>query len=156
MDLLKLFVLVIGGAFLLGLVIAAVNPPEPAPATSQVVAVTGSGAFYRLATATRVEYRTLYRYVEHYVGEEVEFRGQILQVITPSEFRVGTAKAYASSSKYYEDVVYVSDYSGTRLLEDDLVTVRGYVRGLITYKTVLGASVTIPWVECVRITRGHW
>ncbi len=156
MDLLKVVLLVLLAAGLLLLVVPRPQDQESSLPTAQLVVTTGSGAFYRYATGTWIEYRTMYRYIEHYTWEDVEFRGQILQVISPSEFRVGTAKSTPSSSKYYEDVVYVSGYSGTRLLEGDLVTVRGTVRGPITYKTVLGASITLPWVECVSISLRYY
>ena len=48
------------------------------------------------------------------------------------------------TSQYgWDDTVWVN-YSGSRVLEDDIIQVWGTVDGRRTYETVLGASVTIP------------
>lgn len=55
---------------------------------------------------------------------------------------------------YYDDTVYVT-YDGygseERILEDDIVTFYGEYKGLKTYETVMGSSVTIPHVEAKYI-----
>ena len=46
---------------------------------------------------------------------------------------------------FWDDTIYVH-YSGSRLLEDDIIEFIGTVKGLITYESVLGGNITIPEV----------
>jgi hypothetical protein len=50
------------------------------------------------------------------------------------------------------DVVYVRYRNmTTRILEDDIVAFVGEMKGLKTYKTIVGASVTIPELEVLSL-----
>ena len=54
----------------------------------------------------------------------------------------------------YDSVLFVTfdpDIIDYNLLENDQVTVYGVDLGEYTYETVLGASVTIPWVQADMI-----
>jgi hypothetical protein len=51
----------------------------------------------------------------------------------------------------WDDDVYVSGYSGTRLLEDDVVELIGTAHGLLDYETVLGATRTVPRLDAVSL-----
>ena len=92
-----------------------------------------------------LDYKGASRNPSDYFGKHVQFTGKILQVIeedTLISFRI-------ASKGNYDDVVFVSmskpdNYS--RLLEDDKVTVSGVYFDLMSYETVMGATVTIPWI----------
>ena len=92
-----------------------------------------------------LDYKGASRNPSDYFGKHVQFTGKILQVIeedTLVSFRI-------ASKGNYDDVVFVSmskpdNYS--RLLEDDKVTVSGVYFDLMSYETVMGATVTIPWI----------
>ena len=53
----------------------------------------------------------------------------------------------------YDKVIYGTFFGQTeaRILEDDIITIYGTANGLKTYKTILGASVTIPEVSIDKI-----
>ncbi|MFV4930206.1 hypothetical protein VST11_08720, partial [Lactobacillus delbrueckii subsp. allosunkii] len=56
----------------------------------------------------------------------------------------------------YDDVLYVeldnSILHGKRILEDDLVTVKGVSAGIISYKATSGTKISIPGLEATEIT----
>ncbi|MCJ0570785.1 hypothetical protein MMJ61_01015 [Enterococcus cecorum] len=90
-----------------------------------------------------VDYITLARNPENYIGKKLKFSGKILQVIEGSsstEYRLAV-------NNDYDNVVYMSisnDDLPQRILEDDLVTVYGVSTGKITYESTLGGNITIP------------
>ena len=92
-------------------------------------------------------YTTLARDPESYEGTKVRFRGKVLQ-----EGDVGDSVRYirfAVNSDYDAVlfVTYTSDQVSVRILEDDILTIYGTVAGDYSYETVLGATVTLPWVH---------
>lgn len=92
-----------------------------------------------------LDYTGVSRNPSNYTGRHVKFDGKVLQVIEEEEY----VSFRIASRGNYDDVVYVSmaipeNYS--RILEDDKVTVSGVYMDLMTYETVMGASVTIPWI----------
>lgn len=93
--------------------------------------------------ARSISYDDLFRYNEKYVGEIVKFSGKVVQVVE-SGLRV-------SMGLYgWDDVVFVR-YQGARLREGDHIFVYGKVRGLVTYRTVLGTLVTIPDIDVLYL-----
>lgn len=103
--------------------------------------------------ATTYPYKELARNPKNYVNKKVVFYGEVIQVLesgTNAEYRVNV-----TSTEYgYEDTIYVTyklDKDQPRVLEEDFVTIWGVSKGLITYETVLGSSVTIPQVEAYAI-----
>lgn len=92
-------------------------------------------------------YNDLARNPDKYEGSFVKFQCRILQIASEASSAQYYSTYRAATRGRYDDVVYlyVDNYgSGARILEDDTITIYGYFDGLITYKTVLGASVTIP------------
>ncbi len=51
---------------------------------------------------------------------------------------------------FWDDTVYLANYSGSRFLEDDIIEFVGKVRGLISYEAIMGNTVTIPEVEVIQ------
>ncbi len=107
--------------------------------------------------AVSVSYEDLMRYSESYEGKWVCFEGQIVQVISdvPNiELRVSTKKEdmgeyWDLEPLYLEDIVYLyaEDYSGERLLEEDIIQFCGKSIGTLTYEAVLGNQMSIPGIN---------
>lgn len=97
-------------------------------------------------------YEDVARTPDDWSGQKVAFSGKVLQVIEGSDeidLRVAT-------DGEYDDVILVG-YSpdllnGTRVLEDDNITVYGTCIGLYTYTSTMGASISIPGVYADQIT----
>ena len=73
--------------------------------------------------------------MQEYSGKEYDLR-----VATRAEAFIG----------YYEDIIWVN-YRGSRLIEDDIVDIWGYVKGLKTYTAVLGNEITIPELDAFHL-----
>lgn len=92
-------------------------------------------------------YTTLARDPESYKGTKVRYRGKVLQ-----EGDVGEGMRYirfAVDSNYDAVlfVTYTDDQVSVRILDDDILTIYGTVAGDYSYETVMGATVTLPWVH---------
>ncbi len=100
--------------------------------------------------AVKVSYEDLMRYSESYEGKWVCFEGQIGQVITDVpdiELLVATKKDEWVG--YIEDIIYLysDDFSGERLLEEDIIQFCGKSTGTITYEAIFGNQVSVPEIE---------
>lgn len=94
-------------------------------------------------------YQQLARNPDAYLNQKVKFSGEVLQADNgdPSYIRLAI-------NSDYDSVLFVTfdpDIIDYNLLENDQVTVYGVDLGEYTYETVLGASVTIPWVQADMI-----
>ena len=87
-------------------------------------------------------YEDILRNPDTYNKELAKFTGQVVQVMHDGNdlrLRVNVTKtAYG-----YEDTIYVY-YDKTNILEGDIVTIYGELRGLETYESVSGVQITIP------------
>ena len=96
-----------------------------------------------------IPYNDLARTPDAYIGQNITFYGQILQVLEDGNnltLRVGTRGSYGY---YYDDVIMVSyTYSPgeARFLEDDMIRLYGVSGGLYTYESIFGESITVPVV----------
>lgn len=98
-----------------------------------------------------LDYNGVSRNPSDHTGDLVQFNGRVLQVIEEDElisFRIATKDDY-------DDVVLVSmakpeKYS--RILEDDDVVVNGMFLDLMSYETIFGATVTLPWILADSVT----
>lgn len=139
----------LGAILLVGIIVVLVSQQDTSPPsgstkpTREVVE----------AKARTLTYEQLFRYNEKYIGEYVVLKGKVVQLIDDGKaFRLAT-RYDSVLQTYWEDDVYVSGYSGERLMEDDIVRVYGQVKGLFSYITVLGAKRTIPWVVALYVDR---
>lgn len=98
-------------------------------------------------------YETIARDPEGYKGTYGRYTGEVVQVMEESFLGVKmyNLRINVTKEKYgYTDTIYVTYVAGAdepRILEDDIVTIWGENCGTKTYKTVLGATVTIPEVN---------
>ncbi len=113
--------------------------------TSTVPKTTAVVTFDQLKSqSVIVNYQDLFRNIEQYVSKQVYYTGQVIQVTDLGNNNyVLRVDVTPSSFGFWSDDVYVH-YSGTRLLENDIIEFVGKVLGTITYQTVLGAQRTIP------------
>lgn len=94
-------------------------------------------------------YDDLARNPGDYVGGNIVVTGEVMQVQEGTDFNTYIVLIEQDEYGYYNSDSAVlmqldSSYSGTRILEDDIITVYGTSTDLYTYTTVLGASRTVP------------
>ena len=89
---------------------------------------------------------------DSYSGQYLTFTGRVVQVIESDSLN----SIRLATDGSYDDIVLVS-YSpsimgGTRVLEDDTITVNGMCTGLVTYTSTMGAQISIPGMTADQIT----
>jgi hypothetical protein len=95
-------------------------------------------------------YDDLARNTEQWTGRLVSLAGQVIQVMEDGKRQV--LRVNITKTTYgWEDTILVVYDDGGRLLDKDVITLVAEVKGRVTYKTVLGAEVTVPQVA----TRGN-
>ena len=105
-----------------------------------------------------IGYDELARNPESYKNEYVFFSGKVVQVCSEASSPLYYSTYRVATSGSYNNIVllYVNNYgSGSRILEDDTISFYGKYDGLYTYKTVMGASVTIPSIKAEIYTQGY-
>lgn len=104
------------------------------------------------ANAKALTYEELYRNNETYQGDLVYLKGEVIQVLADGNSDSYELRVAITPSEYgYDDPVYVQYTGPVRLLEDDIVELVGNVKGLRSYRSVLGGRITIPEITNVRI-----
>ncbi len=137
---------------------AAVAISDPYPTYAEVSSATSAlnsalAQLDPLSSYGQMPYSDVARIPDTYNGVKMYCYGRVLQVsegFSSNVLRVAT-------SGNYDDVVYVTydpDMLDYRILEDDWVFVYGVCGGVYTYKTILGASVTIPSLAATQISLG--
>lgn len=102
-------------------------------------------------------YKDVARNPNSYKNKKAKFRGKVIQVMENDNDVTYRINVTAVENKYmpggyiWEDTIYV-DYTRkneneSRVLEEDIIVVYGNLNGLMTYETVLGNSVSIPWLK---------
>lgn len=99
---------------------------------------------------TGITYDQLARTPDEYEGKKVKFYGKVIQVTEGNSY---TQIRFAVDEDYDKIIlaIYRSSIITSRVLEDDKITIYGTSKGLETYTTVLGSSVTIPYVLIDKI-----
>ena len=96
----------------------------------------------------QLNFKEISRDPNAYDGEYYSFTGKVLQVLEGSDYGGTTSTTMRIATKgNYDNVVYVTyerPNNDKRILEDDRVTVYGVCKGLYTYETIMGGSVTLP------------
>jgi len=111
---------------------------EPLPLATGNVASLQAGA-------KEVSFEDLARNTETYTGDLVYYTGQVIQVM---EERSGYAMRISVTKKEFgwDDPILVRCNCAVRPLQDDIVEFVAKVDGRQSYKTVLGATMTLPMV----------
>lgn len=94
---------------------------------------------------TGITYEELARTPDEYVGEYVKFSGRVIQVMEGGE---ETNLRIAVNDNYDKVIIvgYDPNITSVRVLEDDMVTIKGSSIGLYTYESALGGNITIPGI----------
>ena len=92
-------------------------------------------------------YNTIARDSESYKDIKVKYRGKVLQ-----EGDAGGGLHYIrfAVDSNYDTVLFVTydaDKVSGRILDDDILTIYGTVVGDYSYETVMGATITLPWIH---------
>lgn len=108
-------------------------------------------------------YKELARDPDKYEGKPIVIRGKVIQVTEDyfdnNDITLRVEMTYEPfeylEGGIYSDPVYVTytrkSSSESRILEDDIIQLYGVCKGLKTYTSVLGSSVTIPQIEADEI-----
>ena len=102
-----------------------------------------------------VTYEEIARRPDDYVGMDLYFQGQIIQV-SEGLFDSVTYRISVTPSKYglWEDPIYVTytlPDDGMKFLEEDIVDFYGVCEGDYTYTSIMNAQVTVPKMEAKYI-----
>lgn len=99
---------------------------------------------------TGITYGNLARTPDDYEGKRVKFRGKVVQVIEGDD---ETQIRLAVNNDYDMIVLaeYTTDIVSSRVLENDTITIYGISAGLISYKSTLGGTITIPGILVQKI-----
>lgn len=109
-----------------------------------------------IASCLDYKYKDLARNPNEYKGKRIKFTGEVIQVqegfLNSVVLRVNVTK---NEYDFWEDTVYVeytySNSNESKILEDDIIDLYGEYKGLKSYTSVLGSTVTIPEVEAKYI-----
>lgn len=99
---------------------------------------------------TGITYSQLARTPDDYKGKKVKFEGKVIQVMQGN----GEVQIRLAVNGNYDHIVYGvynENIVSSRVLEDDYITIRGLSAGLLTYKSTMGGSITIPSVLIQKI-----
>ncbi|MBR5179219.1 MAG: toxin regulator [Lachnospiraceae bacterium] len=101
---------------------------------------------------TGITYKQLARTPDDYIGKKIKFTGKVVQVIDGTD-EVNIRIAINSDYDSIMLCAYDPSILSFRILEDDKITFYGTSLGLYTYKSTLGAAITIPsaWIDKIEL-----
>ena len=103
----------------------------------------------KIANATTIDYRTLYKGANTLKGNFYKITGEIVQIIGDSYYHVNMTKTGSEYYSHYTDRIQIS-LIGTPseiLMEDDIISFTGESLGNYTYMSTLGSENTIPFLR---------
>lgn len=95
---------------------------------------------------TGITYEQLARTPDKLMGKAVKFHGKVIQIIegdTEVQMRLAVNDDY---DKILYCAISKDNLKGTRILENDKITIYGISTGLITYDSTMGGKISIPGV----------
>lgn len=119
--------------------------PEPEPTPTPEPDMTEEE--FKASCTAGYDYKELARDPKTYIGKPAQFKGEVVQVLEDSgiaEYRINVTQ---DEYGFWSDTIYVTYFQKDgekRILEDDIVVVYGTMTDLVTYKTVMGNSISIP------------
>lgn len=120
-----------------------------------VVASLGSGEPSDLIDLPEAEYRAqcqeysyddIARYPDNYQKKLAKFTGEVVQVLKEGDQIQMRVDVTLSEYGFYEDTVFVyyTVSNGQNVLEGDIITMYGELRGMQEYESIMGATISIP------------
>lgn len=89
---------------------------------------------------------------DDYMLKKVKFSGKVIQVLEDED----NTQIRLAVNDNYDTIIYIeyeSNIVSSRVLEDDYITVSGVSMGLLSYKSTMGGTITIPSVIVSKIER---
>lgn len=101
--------------------------------------------------STSITFDQIARTPDDYEGKLLALTGKVLQVIEGDEDN----NLRVAVNGDYDDVIYIvydqEIMAGTRILEDDKVTIYGESENTTTYQSTLGGNITVPLIYADKI-----
>lgn len=95
---------------------------------------------------TGITYEQLARTPDKLMGRAVNFHGKVIQIIEGDK----EVQMRLAVNDDYDKILYCAiskdNLKGTRILENDKITIYGISTGLITYDSTMGGKISIPGV----------
>lgn len=95
---------------------------------------------------TGITYEQLARTPDKLMGRAVNFHGKVIQIIEGDK----EVQMRLAVNNDYDKILYCAiskdNLKGTRILENDKITIYGLSTGLITYDSTMGGKISIPGV----------
>ena len=90
----------------------------------------------------------MFRYAEENKGKRVFYRGVVVQVIEDEgDFRL-RVNVTPGDYGFWTDTVYLRYADApVRVLEEDIISFVGRMNGTVTYESIMGAEITIPYIS---------
>ena len=112
------------------------------------------------ASCQSLSYDEIARDPDSYILQPAVYTGKVVQVMEDDDGSAYRVNITPTSWGGYDDTIYVEasnkalERLGSRVLEDDIITVWGYNFSTVSYTTVMGAKLTIPAVlgEYIEVT----
>lgn len=103
----------------------------------------------QIASATTIDYRSLYKGADTLNGNFYNITGEIVQVIEDHLYHVNMTENRTSYSYYYTDRIQISVIGKPSeiLMEGDIISFTGESLGNYTYTSVMGSSTTVPFIR---------
>lgn len=91
-------------------------------------------------------YDDIARYPEKYEKKLAKFTGEVIQILRDGDKVQMRVDITLNEYGFYEDTVFVfyTVSNGGNILEGDIITMYGELRGTQEYESVLGAQISIP------------
>lgn len=102
-----------------------------------------------------ISYEEIARNPNKYKGQKAVFKGCVHQVIeNGKDINIIVGVTDTGFFGFWDDNIYV-DYKASanesRILEEDIITMYGELKGLYTYQSVVGSTITIPHFKALFI-----
>lgn len=98
-------------------------------------------------------YEDVARNPDDWEGARVAFSGEVIQVLQDGNSYTLRVNVTTVSYGYTDTIMvtYTAPTGASRILEDDVITFYGVMRGMHPYTSVLGATITVPLMKAVYI-----
>lgn len=101
-----------------------------------------------IASCSAILYKDIARNPNNYIGQKATFKGKVIQVQESGKRVVLRVNVTQGEYGLWEDTIYV-DYqrktdTESRVLEEDIITLYGEIKGIKDYTAVFGNQISIP------------
>lgn len=103
----------------------------------------------QIASATTIDYRSLYKGANTLKGNFYKITGEIVQVVGDNLYHVNMTKTGTEYFSYYTDRIQISLIGNPSeiLMEGDIVSFTGESLGNYTYTAVMRNEITVPFLR---------